>query len=339
MPIRRYQVQWKIIPCKGESKLTSWNNVRMPKKKFVILLDDPEFTQTLIDHLLGMIFPSVSFELSYTNGGEIMADSEVLTLGRVMDNPPNSDVLKSIAKSAMPVVPVGYKCKFMELSFDLRRKDIKLARKKVVKICCDSYDDITGVEESLLIANQFFKDLYASTYEIWKERDNFSSSPLLVGLRELLPQGREIEMLACPSSQIKERSNILNQLIELPYCNVDPLLRASVVIELKQWKQPILKIKSLRLPMKLGGHRGFAFVEYVTKQEAQNALQALSSTHLYGRHLVLERAKAGESLEELRARTAAQFVDEHNRFRKLSNKRKNFNILDEATVKFARIVE
>ena len=38
--------------------------------------------------------------------------------------------------------------------------------------------------------------------------------------------------------------------------------------------------------MKFGNHRGFAFVEFVTKQEAQNALQALSSTHLYGRHLV-----------------------------------------------------
>lgn len=38
--------------------------------------------------------------------------------------------------------------------------------------------------------------------------------------------------------------------------------------------------------MKFGSHRGFAFVEFVTKQEAQNALQALSSTHLYGRHLV-----------------------------------------------------
>lgn len=39
--------------------------------------------------------------------------------------------------------------------------------------------------------------------------------------------------------------------------------------------------------MKFGHHRGFAFVEFVTKQEAQNALQALSSTHLYGRHLVI----------------------------------------------------
>lgn len=38
--------------------------------------------------------------------------------------------------------------------------------------------------------------------------------------------------------------------------------------------------------MRLGKHRGFAFVEYVTKQEARNALEALSNTHLYGRHLV-----------------------------------------------------
>lgn len=38
--------------------------------------------------------------------------------------------------------------------------------------------------------------------------------------------------------------------------------------------------------MKFGNHRGFAFVEYVTKQEAQNAIEALSNTHLYGRHLV-----------------------------------------------------
>ena len=33
-----------------------------------------------------------------------------------------------------------------------------------------------------------------------------------------------------------------------------------------------MQIKSLRLPMKFGNHRGFAFVEHVTKQETQNAL-------------------------------------------------------------------
>ncbi|KAM7530414.1 hypothetical protein LguiB_033824 [Lonicera macranthoides] len=94
--------------------------------------------------------------------------------------------------------------------------------------------------------------------------------------------------------------------------------------------------------MRFGNHRGFAFVEYVTKQEAQNTLQALSNTHLYGRHLVLERAKEGESLEELRARTAAQFTNEQNGFQnpsKLSKKRKNMSVLDEGSVKFERIAE
>ncbi|TVU15799.1 hypothetical protein EJB05_39337 [Eragrostis curvula] len=109
--------------------------------------------------------------------------------------------------------------------------------------------------------------------------------------------------------------------------------------DLRQLFSPFGQIKSLRLPMKFGSHRGFAFVEYVTKQEAQNALQALASTHLYGRHLVIERAKEGETLEELRARTAAQFVDEHTGFQRLSKKRKQNSLVDEGSVKFSRIVE
>lgn len=88
--------------------------------------------------------------------------------------------------------------------------------------------------------------------------------------------------------------------------------------------------------MRFGHHRGFAFVEYVTKQEAQNALEALSSTHLYGRHLVLERAKEGESLEELRARTTAQFTGDST---KLSKKRRHQTVLDEGNVKFQRIAD
>ncbi|KAK3020233.1 hypothetical protein RJ639_045469 [Escallonia herrerae] len=112
--------------------------------------------------------------------------------------------------------------------------------------------------------------------------------------------------------------------------------------ELRHLFSPFGQIKSLRLPMRFGNHRGFAFVEYVTKQEAQNALEALSSTHFYGRHLVLERAKEGESLEELRARTAAQFTDEQSGYQnptKLSKKRKHLSILDEGSVKFERLTD
>lgn len=54
---------------------------------------------------------------------------------------------------------------------------------------------------------------------------------------------------------------------------------------------------------------------------------------------VIERAKEGETLEELRARTAAQFVDEHTGFQRLSKKRKQNSLVDEGSVKFSRIVE
>ncbi|XP_009772604.1 multiple RNA-binding domain-containing protein 1 [Nicotiana sylvestris] len=111
--------------------------------------------------------------------------------------------------------------------------------------------------------------------------------------------------------------------------------------DLRQLFSPFGQIKSLRLPMRFGNHRGFAFVEFVTKQEAKNAIEALSNTHLYGRHLVLERAKEGESLEELRARTAAQFSTEQNGFQtaKLSKKRKHMAVLDEGSLKFERIAD
>ncbi|CAJ1971923.1 unnamed protein product [Sphenostylis stenocarpa] len=112
--------------------------------------------------------------------------------------------------------------------------------------------------------------------------------------------------------------------------------------DLRRLFRPFGQIKSLRLPMKFGSHRGFAFVEYVTQQEAQYALKALSSTHLYGRHLVIERAKEGESLEELRARTAAQFSDDHNGSRgaiNLSKKRKDVDIIEEGKMKFGRFAD
>jgi multiple RNA-binding domain-containing protein 1 len=58
-------------------------------------------------------------------------------------------------------------------------------------------------------------------------------------------------------------------------------------------------VKNVRIPKKMdGSHRGFAFVEFSTTQEALNAMNALKNTHLYGRHLVLEWAKAEEDDEE-----------------------------------------
>jgi multiple RNA-binding domain-containing protein 1 len=59
-------------------------------------------------------------------------------------------------------------------------------------------------------------------------------------------------------------------------------------------------LKKVRLPKKFdGGHRGFAFIEYVTHAEAWAAMQSLSRTHLYGRHLVLEWAATDEEVDNL----------------------------------------
>lgn len=65
------------------------------------------------------------------------------------------------------------------------------------------------------------------------------------------------------------------------------------------------EVKSCRLPQKFdGSHRGFAFLEFASAQEAKSAMEGVQGTHLYGRRLVVEPAQADvEDLEELRARS------------------------------------
>lgn len=71
------------------------------------------------------------------------------------------------------------------------------------------------------------------------------------------------------------------------------------------------QLKSLRIPKKFnGGHRGFAFLEFMTKQEAKNVFDNMSSIHLYGRHLVLEWAAEDESVDALREKTGKKFARE-----------------------------
>ena len=72
------------------------------------------------------------------------------------------------------------------------------------------------------------------------------------------------------------------------------------------------QLKAVRLPKKVtGSHRGFAFVEFHTAEEAKKAFEALChSTHLYGRRLVLEWADAKDeetTIGDLRAKTANSF--------------------------------
>jgi len=81
--------------------------------------------------------------------------------------------------------------------------------------------------------------------------------------------------------------------------------------EVKQLFATFGELKSVRLPDKPGSneHRGFGFVEFITKEDARRAFETLGlSTHLYGRRLVLEWAKEEESVDELRKKTAERFL-------------------------------
>ncbi|NWW65982.1 RBM19 protein, partial [Ifrita kowaldi] len=85
----------------------------------------------------------------------------------------------------------------------------------------------------------------------------------------------------------------------------------ATVREIRELFSTFGELKTVRLPKKMAGtgsHRGFGFVDFVTKQDAKKAFNALChSTHLYGRRLVLEWADTEETLEALRRRTAEHF--------------------------------
>mmetsp|Transcript_247 Transcript_247/g.254 ORF Transcript_247/g.254 Transcript_247/m.254 type:complete len:341 (-) Transcript_247:27-1049(-) len=71
--------------------------------------------------------------------------------------------------------------------------------------------------------------------------------------------------------------------------------------ELKNLFQNFGEVKNVRIPSKAQGtHRGFAFVEFLTHDDAENAMTSLQNTHLYGRRLVLEWAQTEETMSSIR---------------------------------------
>ncbi|KAJ3220780.1 hypothetical protein HK099_004023 [Clydaea vesicula] len=78
--------------------------------------------------------------------------------------------------------------------------------------------------------------------------------------------------------------------------------------DIKQLFRSFGQVKALRIPTKIdGSHRGFGFIDFLTQQEAKAAFEAVSSTHLYGRHLVLEWAKDDDSVDAIREKTRKNF--------------------------------
>ncbi|XP_046463515.1 probable RNA-binding protein 19 isoform X3 [Daphnia pulex] len=83
--------------------------------------------------------------------------------------------------------------------------------------------------------------------------------------------------------------------------------------EVTELFKPFGELKAVRLPKKMAGnqsHRGFAFIDFITKQDAKRAFESLSaSTHLYGRRLVLEWAASEDTVEDVRRRTTSHYTE------------------------------
>lgn len=66
------------------------------------------------------------------------------------------------------------------------------------------------------------------------------------------------------------------------------------------------QLKSVRLPKKMDNStRGFAFLDFATRRDAESAFSALEHAHLLGRHLVLQWAGEGDEDEEGRGKLAS----------------------------------
>ncbi|EHY57757.1 Multiple RNA-binding domain-containing protein 1 [Exophiala dermatitidis] len=91
------------------------------------------------------------------------------------------------------------------------------------------------------------------------------------------------------------------------------------------------QLRTVRLPKKFDNSaRGFAFAEFVTPKEAENAMEALSNTHLLGRRLVLDFAE-GEAVDPEAEIQAMEKKVQHSQdtlthHRMTGSVRKKFNI-------------
>jgi len=91
------------------------------------------------------------------------------------------------------------------------------------------------------------------------------------------------------------------------------------------------QLRSVRMPKKFDhSTRGFAFADFITAREAENALEALKDAHLLGRRLVLEFATndsldAEEEIEKMQKKVGSQ-VNKVALQKLTGGGRKKFNI-------------
>ncbi|KAK2198358.1 bifunctional RNA-binding domain superfamily/Nucleotide-binding alpha-beta plait domain superfamily/RNA recognition motif domain [Babesia duncani] len=167
------------------------------------------------------------------------------------------------------------------LNFGTRKEDLERHFS-----CCNGYISSTVVLKDGGTLSTGFGFVEFDTIEAAKDAIRAKSG--------LVIDGRSIEM-SISDANVKATKPTLGsgtkrrQLQATQKLVVKNLAFQATPNELKRLFGQYGNVKSVRIPKKIDGkHRGFAFVEYLTRQESAHALEALSNTHLYGRRLVLE---------------------------------------------------
>ncbi|RDD47300.1 putative RNA-binding protein 19 [Trichoplax sp. H2] len=128
--------------------------------------------------------------------------------------------------------------------------------------------------------------------------------------------GRRLELEISTSTQHSQTSTIKKNMSVSNKPNTTKILVKNLPFEatkseVKQIFSVFGEIKCIRIPRKYGQrkqHRGFTFIEFITKADAKRAFTALQdSTHLYGRRLILQWAEEDQDITAIRQKTATKF--------------------------------
>jgi multiple RNA-binding domain-containing protein 1 len=131
-----------------------------------------------------------------------------------------------------------------------------------------------------------FQSVHHAQFSLSKIHDSLLDSYKL----DVKPSDKRISQTS--STMVKKTSSSLSNSNNSCKLIIRNVAFQATKSEIRQLFSAFGSVKKVRIPKKMGGnHRGFAFVDFSTSQEASNAMTALKSTHLYGRHLVIEWAK------------------------------------------------
>ena len=166
-----------------------------------------------------------------------------------------------------------------------------------------------------------------------------SAKRAIDSMQNVLLDGHSLQLKLSNSNQQTQKTNNSTSTTSIATPGTKLLIRnipfEATLQEVKTLFRSFAQIKKVRLPKKFdGNHRGFGFIEFLSKTDASNAFEMLQHTHLYGRHLVIEWANEESSVEQLRSKTKRQLTAMENAAITTASKRKLGNeIVEESSEK------